>query len=284
MDLVGTPNEKTNYHGWPFGDKVTPTLNIIIGYIYVAFLVLQFILALGNRPKGSRNSYLISYYVFGIIQGYIMILTVYLVVRAFSSSPIGEQISLESGKAFFNSFFGSGAGVAGLVLIAIITIYGLNFIASFIYLDPWHMFHSFPQYLLLMSTYINILMIYAFNNWHDVSWGTKGSDIAQSLPSANVIKGDKEAVVEEIEQEQVDIDGKFEKVVKRALAPDMPASDEKAEKKNVEDSYKSFRTGLVYSWLLSNLALIITVTSDAFRSVGVGVCIPSISLFEQEHS
>jgi chitin synthase len=182
MTLVGTSQPKADYHGWPFGDKATPIVNVIIGYIYVAFLVLQFILALGNRPKGSRKSYLASFYVFGAIQAYILVLTTYLVYRAFSTKPIEDQISLESGKAFFDSFFGGKTGVAGLILIALITIYGLNFIASFLYLDPWHMFHSFPQYLVLMSTYINVLMVYAFNNWHDVSWGTKGSDVAESLP------------------------------------------------------------------------------------------------------
>ena len=158
MDLVGTPQPEANYHGWPFGDKVTPVLNIVLAYIYTAFLILQFILALGNRPKGSRHSYMASFVVFGFIQSYILVLTGYLVYRAFSTSPIEEQISLESGKAFFDSFFGGSTGVAGLILIALITIYGLNYIASFLYLDPWHMFHSFPQYMILMSTYINVLM------------------------------------------------------------------------------------------------------------------------------
>jgi chitin synthase len=273
MNLVGTPQPLSNYHGWPFGDKVTPILNVFIEYIYVAFLILQFILALGNRPKGSRHSYMASFVVFGAIQAYILLLTGYLVYRAFSSSPIEDQISFESGKAFFDSFFGGGTGVAGLILLALITIYGLNFIASFIYLDPWHMFHSFPQYLVLMSTYINILMIYAFNNWHDVSWGTKGSNIAESLPSANIIKGGNDAVIEEIEQDQEDIDSKFEKVVKRALMPTSKPDEGKAVKKDTEDSYKSFRTGLVYSWLISNMALVIGVTSDSFSTIGVGVSI-----------
>ncbi|KAF2712216.1 glycosyltransferase family 2 protein [Pleomassaria siparia CBS 279.74] len=270
MDLVGTPQKASNYHGWPFGDTVTPIFNVFIRYFYVSFLILQFILALGNRPKGAKHSYVASFAVFGAIQGYILALTAYLVYRAFSTKPIGEQISFESGQAFFDSFFGGNAGVAGLIIIAIVTIYGLNFAASFLYLDPWHMFHSFPQYLFLMSTYINILMVYAFNNWHDVSWGTKGSDIAASLPSANIIKGEKDAIVEEIEQEQEDIDSKFEKVVRRALAPEKVADDAKPEKKEAEDSYKSFRTGLVYSWLMSNMVLIIGVTSDDFISIGVG--------------
>ncbi|KAF1849071.1 glycosyltransferase family 2 protein [Cucurbitaria berberidis CBS 394.84] len=268
MDLVGTPQPLAQYHGWPFGDKVTPILNHVIAYIYVAFLILQFILALGNRPKGSRHSYMASFIVFGVIQAYILVLTTYLVYRAFSTKPIEDQISFESGKAFFDSFFGGKTGVAGLILIALITIYGLNFVASFLYLDPWHMFHSFPQYLVLMSTYINVLMVYAFNNWHDVSWGTKGSDVAESLPSANVVKGEA-AVVEEEIVEQEDIDEKFEKVVKRALTPSK-SGDGKPAVKDTEDSYKSFRTGLVYSWLLSNILLIIGVTSDDFKTIGVG--------------
>jgi chitin synthase len=271
MDLVGTPQTTAEYHGWPFGDKATPVFNVTIRYIYIAFVILQFILALGNRPKGSRYTYMASFTIFGAIQGYILVLTVYLVYRAFSTKPVSEQISLASGKQFFDSVFSGSTGVAGLIMIALITIYGLNFVASFLYLDPWHMFHSFPQYLFLMSTYINILMVYSFNNWHDVSWGTKGSDLAESLPSANIVKGEKDLVVEEIEQEQEDIDSKFEKVVRRALTPDDIAGQERPEKRNVEDSYKSFRTGLVYSWLLSNLALIIFVTSDDFSTIGVGV-------------
>ena len=270
MTLVGTPQKEADYHGWPFGDKVTPVFNVVIGYIYVAFLILQFILALGNRPKGSKKTYKASFVVFGAIQLYILVLTIYLVYRAFSTKPIEDQISLASGKEFFDSFFGGKTGVAGLILIALITIYGLNFAASFLYLDPWHMFHSFPQYLVLMSTYINILMVYAFNNWHDVSWGTKGSDVAGSLPSAQIVAGEKEATVEEIEQEQEDIDSKFEKVVRRALTPIL-ADDGKPETKDTEDSYKSFRTGLTYSWLLSNIVLILVVTTDDFSMVGLGV-------------
>jgi chitin synthase len=136
------------------------------------------------------------------------------------------------------------------------------------------MFHSFPQYLLLMSTYVNILMVYAFNNWHDVSWGTKGSDSADALPSAHIVMGDEgttDAMVEEVEREQADIDTLFEATVRRALAPMQEPSDAPAETKPVEDSYKSFRTGLVISWLVSNVVLVIVVTSDDFAPLGVPV-------------
>lgn len=278
MDLVGTPvvggQGGAEHHGWPFGDTATPLINALLKYLYLAFVILQFILALGNRPKGSKFTYIASFMLFGLIQTYILVLSGYLVARAFNT-PISEQIKLDSGKDFVNSFF-SGEGAAGVILIALVTIYGLYFLASFLYLDPWHMFHSFPCYLVLMSTYINILMVYAFNNWHDVSWGTKGSDKAEALPSANVTKGEKnEAVVEEIEKEQSDIDSQFEQTVRRALAPFKEADD--LEAKDVEDSYKSFRTGLVVCWLFSNIVLVIVITSDNFNSFGIGVCFFSTS-------
>ncbi|KAF7919410.1 uncharacterized protein EAE98_009250 [Botrytis deweyae] len=268
MDLVGTPVVASEYHGWPFGDTASPIFNHIIQYIYLAFVIIQFIVALGNRPKGSQVTYLVSFVVFGFIQLYVIILSFYLVYRALRT-PIGDQIDTSSGAAFFESMFG-GTGVAGVILLALITIYGLNYLASFLYLDPWHMFHSFPQYIILASTYINILMVYAFNNWHDVSWGTKGSDQSEKLPSANVIKDLKSGheMVEEEEMQQVDIDQKFQETVLRTLSP--VAVEVVVETKEVDDTYKSFRTRLVVSWILSNMLVVWIVTSDDFAFLGVG--------------
>ena len=273
MDLVGTPTQASatsaERHAWPFGDTVTPPFNAVLQYIYLAFVILQFILALGNRPKGSKWAYIVSFIVFGIIQAYIIVLSIYLVVRALRT-PLHEQIDLGSADAAFKSLF-AGDGAAGVILLALITIYGLYYVASFLYLDPWHMFHSYPYYMVLMSTYINILMVYAFNNWHDVSWGTKGSDKNDALPSAQVTKGEKEdeVVVEEIDKPQEDIDQMFEQTVRRALAPHK--EEEKPEPKDLEDSYKSFRTMLVVAWLFSNCLLVVVITSDNFNSFGIGV-------------
>ncbi|CAI4212061.1 unnamed protein product [Parascedosporium putredinis] len=113
-------------------------------------------------------------------------------------------------------------------------------------------------------------MVYAFNNWHDVSWGTKGSDKADTLPSAKVLIGkdaDSGVMVEEPEREQEDIDSQFKKTVYRALAPYEERPED--EKKDPEDSYRSFRTGLVIFWLLTNLVIITAVTSNDFESLGV---------------
>lgn len=38
----------------------THWVNLALKWIYLAFLALQFILALGNRPKGERMAYTIT--------------------------------------------------------------------------------------------------------------------------------------------------------------------------------------------------------------------------------
>lgn len=55
MDLVGEPSAPgidPPRAGWPFGNTVTPDFNAVLKYIYLGTVLLQFILALGNRPKG----------------------------------------------------------------------------------------------------------------------------------------------------------------------------------------------------------------------------------------
>lgn len=52
MDLVGTPSETNKFKGWPFGNEASPIVNTVVKYGYIFFLMIQFILALGNRPKG----------------------------------------------------------------------------------------------------------------------------------------------------------------------------------------------------------------------------------------
>lgn len=266
MDLVGTVKE--GKRAWPFGNDVTPIFNTVLQYIYLAFLMLQFILAFGNRPKGSKYSYLVSFVVFGLIQFYVVCLSMYLVVQAFTS-PESQKLDTTSASKFASSFFSSDG--VGIIIIALAATFGLYYVASFLYMDPWHMFTSFPQYLLIMSSYVNILNVYAFSNWHDVSWGTKGSDKADALPSAKTEKGSdgKHTIIEEPDLPQADIDSQFEATVKRALAPYVPPVE--SNEKTLEDSYKSFRTHLCTAWIGSNALLGVVITQDNFDRFGFSV-------------
>ena len=52
MDIVGTPSQTNLFKGWPFGNEATPIVNNVLKVLYLMFLMQQFFLALGNRPKG----------------------------------------------------------------------------------------------------------------------------------------------------------------------------------------------------------------------------------------
>jgi chitin synthase len=267
IDLVGQPSASNGQRAFPFGNTATPIFNTVIKYLYIAFLLLQFILALGNRPKGSRWSYITSFVVFALIQFYIIVDSFYLVIKAFTS-PDGTGLDTTGTPDDFLRSFVSSTG-SGIIIIALAATFGLYFVASFLYLDPWHMFTSFPQYLLMMTSYINILMVYAFSNWHDVSWGTKGSDKAEALPSAQTVKtgdGKGTLVIEEIDLPQADIDSQFEQTVKRALTAYVAPKEE--TKKTLEDSYRSFRTRIVTLWIFTNALLAVAITSSSFDKFG----------------
>jgi chitin synthase len=270
IDLVGTPSDTNGDKAFPFGKTATPIVNTVVKYVYLGLLLLQFILALGNRPKGSKFSYLASFVAFGLIQVYIVVDSLYLVIRAFTGGAPMDFVTNQGVGAFLKSFFSSSG--AGIIIIALAATFGLYFVASFMYADPWHMFTSFPAYMVLQSSYINILNVYAFSNWHDVSWGTKGSDKADALPSAKTTKdeGSKDTVIEEIDKPQADIDSQFEATVKRALTPYVAPVEH--DEKSLEDSYKSFRTRLVTFWIFSNAFLAVCITSEAVDKFGFTVC------------
>lgn len=169
-------------------------------------------------------------------------------VLAFSS---GAFPAADSALDFVKEFVTS---INGVIVIALASTYGVYIVASILYLDPWHMVHSFLQYQLMATSYINILNVYAFCNWHDVSWGTKGADKADALPSAQTTKksdteGGASVEVLEYELPQADIDSKFEKVVKRALAP--YKEPERKGEKSLDDAYKNFRTNLIIAWIFT---------------------------------
>jgi chitin synthase len=270
MNLVGQPTTENGNSAFPFGNTATPIINTILQYIYLGVLLLQFILALGNRPKGSKLIYIASFFVFALIQLYIIVLSLYLVVRAFTTNT--TDIDTHDGtKKFLETFFGSSG--PGIIIIALASTFGLYYVASFLYWDPWHMFTSFFQYLLIAPSFINILMIYAFSNWHDVSWGTKGSDKAEALPSAQTKKDDKgtATVVEEVDKPQADIDSQFEATVKRALTPYVEPKGK--EETTLDDSYRNFRTRLVATWIFSNTLLALAITSDSLDKLGFSVSI-----------
>jgi chitin synthase len=139
------------------------------------------------------------------------------------------------------------------MIISLLATYVLWFVASLLFFDPWHMFTSFIQYILLTPTYINVLNIYAFCNTHDITWGTKGDDKAPDLPQANVKPGGKVDV--EIPQDDGDLNAQYEAElgvisIKPPKEVRVPTPEEKQE-----DYYKGFRSAVVLAWIFCNFAL-----------------------------
>lgn len=120
---------------------------------------------------------------------------------------------------------------------------------------------KFIQYILLTPTYINVLNIYAFCNTHDITWGTKGDDAAQKLPSANLKPGGKVDV--NIPQDDGDLNAQYDaemlKIAQKAPKEVKVVSEEEKQ----EDYYKGFRSSVVLVWIFCNFALGAVVLSAA---------------------
>ena len=120
---------------------------------------------------------------------------------------------------------------------------------------------QFIQYILLTPTYINVLNIYAFCNTHDITWGTKGDDKAEKLPSAHLKPGGKVDV--NIPQDDGDLNAQYEaELAKFAMKPPKEVQVVSEEEKQA-DYYKGFRSAVVLAWVFCNFALGAVVLSAA---------------------
>jgi chitin synthase len=155
-----------------------------------------------------------------------------------------------------------GDNVFTNIVVSVVATYGLYFLMSFLYLDPWHMFTSFAQYFVLIPAYVCTLNIFAFCNTHDVTWGTKGdNEQKMDLGSAVVKKEAGKDVVEiEMPAEQLDIDSGYEEALfnlrERREVPEEGPSVVTV----TQDYYREIRTRVVLVWMVSNALLAMIVT------------------------
>ncbi|KAF9269343.1 glycosyltransferase family 2 protein [Marasmius fiardii PR-910] len=230
-----------------FNLKGIHIVNIILDYFYLGLLVMCFLLALGNRPQGSKWGYTASFLGFAVI-------TIYMTISAFLLAFKGiEQLAKEKGSAlgigdlFTNTIFRN-------IVISLAATLGLYVAASLIFFEPWHMITSFIQYLLMAPSYIGVLNVYAFANVHDVSWGTKGDNkVSTDLGVVKVSSGNKNEVEVVIPTENKDINAGYEDALH--VLRTKPPKEEKKKERDQEDYYRSFRTNVLLAWTLSNALL-----------------------------
>ncbi|WFD00403.1 chitin synthase [Malassezia yamatoensis] len=225
-------------------------INLALMWVYGFMLALQFVLALGNRPKAERVAYILSLIVFGVLGTYVLCISLWLTIQSLLSLHAKNQSYAEI--IFSNT--------TAVLIASLAAMFGVYLVASVLYADPWHMVTSSIQYFWLAPSFVNVINVYAFCNLHDVSWGTKGSDKADALPSVDLAKRRSlhaKAVVEEMAYDQDTIDERFHGVVKRAIRPYRKESP--VEKSNLDDSNRTFRTRLVALWLFTNAALVAAI-------------------------
>ncbi|EFW17326.1 Chitin synthase, class 1 [Coccidioides posadasii str. Silveira] len=224
--------------------QVGNVLGVVFEWLYLATLVTCFVLALGNRPQGSNKLYMTMTCFWVIIMIYLTFAAIYVTVRSI-------QHEVADGSFSFSAIFSNLQFFS--MIVSLMSTYVLWLVASILFFDPWHMFTSFLQYILLTPTYINVLNIYAFCNTHDITWGTKGDDKPEKLPSANLKPGGKVDV--EIPQDDGDLNAQYDAELQKFASKPPKEVRKTTEEEKQEDYYKGFRSSVVLVWIFCNFAL-----------------------------
>ncbi|KAH8706094.1 putative chitin synthase [Phaeosphaeriaceae sp. PMI808] len=231
----------------PFGHHIGKYIFYILRYTCTLLICMQFILSMGNRPQGAKKMFFWSMVMYGVIMAYTTFASIYIVIVQLKDPKAQKTI---------------GNNVFTNLIISTATTIGLYFLMSFMYLDPWHMFTSSAQYFALLPSYIATLQVYAFCNTHDITWGTKGDNVAKT--DLGDAKAKTKDVVElDVPESQVDIDSGYDECLRnlrdRVEVPEPPISESQQQ----EDYYRAVRTYMVVVWLISNAILAMTI-SEAY--------------------
>ncbi|PPQ77008.1 hypothetical protein CVT25_014825 [Psilocybe cyanescens] len=226
--------------------------------LYIGLLFLVLVCSLGNRPQGSKWAYIIAMFLFGlcnIITTWCAGYTVYLAVPHNVAGWKNFPELLKTNRTLQE------------IGVALLATYGLYFISSLMHFEPWHMFTSFIQYMFLLPSYVNILMMYAMCNLHDVTWGTKGDNgAAKDLGGAKKVKGDDGQEVMEVEiptaREDVDQLWAASRNSLKNKPPEEKEHRDAATKQTDHD--RNSRTNVVLAWVGSNMLMIVVFTSNSF--------------------
>ncbi|OJA08104.1 chitin synthase 2 [Rhizopogon vesiculosus] len=226
--------------------------------LYIALLFVVTVCSLGNRPQGSKWIYGLCMLLFGVCNmitlwcaGWTVYLAVPHTLAGWEDFP-----NLVATNQTFRE-----------IVISLAATYGLYLFSSILHFEPWHMFTSFVQYMFLLPSYVNILMMYAMCNLHDVTWGTKGDNgAAKDLGGAKKVKGENGKDMMEIEiptaREDVDRMWAASRSSLKIKPPEEKEHRDAATKQADHD--RNSRTNVVLAWVGTNMLMILVFTSQAF--------------------
>ncbi|OQR84252.1 chitin synthase (Chitin-UDP-GlcNac-transferase) [Achlya hypogyna] len=208
----------------------------IFNIVYAFLIMVQIVFGLGNKPKHVQWLYTSLSCFYALV----VFTAVFFSICSLSS---------HNGMSPFN-----------IVLLA--ATFGVYFIAAAFHFELHHVVFTFVQYLIMLPTTINILMIYAFCNIQDLSWGTKGlGDSAGHGPA----KGSGGRLGS----------GGYADLVAQRKAAEAQQRQDAVVADQVKRRFDSFRSYTLLFWLISNALLIMT----CIYFVGANVFLPSLFLF-----
>ncbi|KAJ1564880.1 Chitin synthase, class 2, partial [Cladochytrium tenue] len=253
------------------------TINLLFAWFQIGNFFLTFYFLLRDPVSSSGVSfeplgpspgwfmYTLSMVLFALMMLAMLYITAFDVYAVLVTNGVGtgDFLSAVSGSATVKDVFVSMAATTGLYLVA-----------ATMYLQPWHVVTSFFQYMLLLPSYVNILMVYAFCNLHDVSWGTKGDNSSsapaavQTVPKTGLKSKDASgAIIVDVAALSVgpDADRGYERFLHTVRSISDSAATGRAKRDAATkqlDYFRGFRTGLILAWVLSNLLLVVALTNS----------------------
>ncbi|KAJ3089949.1 Chitin synthase, class 2 [Physocladia obscura] len=242
---------------YPYGGDVSGVLRTV----YLGSLFASVIASLGNRPEAAKRMYIGITILFSILMVFMLFMGFWTIVVDVKN----YEANTDPGLINFFHYITTQPTFRDLV-VSTCSTYLLYLLSSVMFLDPWHAFTCMLQYLLMIPAFANILMVYAFCNIHDVSWGTKGITEAAPLPAVTVgvnSSGEKVATVDLPDQNQ-DADEYYAHALQRLDHEAAHLRDRKEDnsvKTDDDDFFKQFRTNVVLLWMISNFILVFVFTN-----------------------
>lgn len=234
-------------------------LSIVFLWVYAATIVATFVLAFGNRPKGTERFYILVVCFFAILMAYLFFASIYISVKSITYTLCVTGGNITPSFIFSNPLFRD-------LVVSLMSTYALFLVSSFMFLEPWHIITSSIQYLLISPSYINVLNVYAFCNIHDISWGTKGDDTVQKDLGVARVNKDKQLVDFDMPINMQLIQQHYQDALLKLQIPinqekeDLTEEDKrKIGEEKRKDWYALFRSTVVLAWVFTNVALVAVV-------------------------
>ncbi|KAJ3304147.1 Chitin synthase, class 2, partial [Blyttiomyces sp. JEL0837] len=247
------------------GDPFHPHGGTVFGVltaIYTGSVIAMIVAAMGNRPEAAKT----LYHTIAIIFALIMALMLFMAVWSIRLSIIAYNNTNPNGvKGFFS--YAKETPAFRDMCVSVLSTYGLYIFSSILHLDPWHLITCLAQYVLMIPSFVNVIMIYAFCNLHDVSWGTKGITAASELKPvvAKATNDSGQKVVTVDLPSSGDEANKVWEMHRNALMKESENLDKRKEDEGTktvdDDFFKQFRTNTILLWFITNGLLVYIFTN-----------------------